>query len=132
MTGSKKGRGLEPPPLSDQLSALFLPIHPDADAQHARREDGTDIVGGRAVLHTLQRLNRIRVHHVEHVHRRDETDRAEFHRTLDVEVEVLVVRESVLADVVQQDRRDARTVCTRWALDRRFERVALPRVVKRR
>src|SRR6476660_537083 len=124
--------GRSRPARSSKTPRLSLPVDANANAQHARRKNGADVVGGRAVLRALQCLDRVRVHDVEHVHRRDEPHRPEFDRTLDVDVEVLVIGQAILADVVEENGRDARAIGARWTLDRGLEWIALPRVLERR
>src|SRR5262249_9815102 len=109
-----------------------LPGNPDAEPSDARSHDLADVVRDRRVLRALLCQHRVRGEDVEQIHRRRNPRRSELDRTLDVEVEVLEVRQAVLADAVEQDRRDARTVDAVRRLHERFEDVALPRVVERR
>src|SRR4029077_16631524 len=129
---TKKGRGLTPRPRETRNQTYRaiqygLPVHTNTNPRHARGENLADVVRGSGVLLTLQGQNRIRVADVEEIQRRNEPHGADLDRTFDVEVDVLVGRQPVVADAVQQNRRDAGAVQTRWAVDARFERIALAR-----
>src|SRR3954471_21428033 len=100
---TKKGRGRGPALENDNAESTCamtnaLPVDPDADSRDPRRQHLADVVGDRRVLLTLQRQDGVAIADVEHVKRRDEADRPDLDRTLDVEVDVLVGRESVRSD----------------------------------
>src|SRR2546423_644503 len=80
-----------------------LPVELDSEADDARRQNRLNLVGVRRVLPAADRLNRVRIADVEHVERWHEADGLHADRTLDVEVEVLVVRQTNVTNRVQQD-----------------------------
>src|SRR5262245_55314174 len=134
---TKKGRGFTPRPRETWNQAhrpvqYGLPVHTDANPRHARREHLADVVGNRRVLLPLQREDRVAIPHVEDVQRGNEPQSADLDRTLDVEVDVLVGGEAIVAHRIEQDGGDAGAVQTRRRVDVRLEQIALPRVVERR
>src|SRR5471032_1622524 len=82
-----------------RASRISLPVDPDADPRDARRDEGLDEVRVRTVLRPANRLLRARVEHVEEVEGGHQSDGSHLDRTIDVEVEVLIVRQTDVADV---------------------------------
>ena len=87
-----------------------LPVQANAEPEDPWGDDRLNVVRIRGVLVAALRLQRVGVRDVEHVERRHEVRVRERDRTLDVEVEVLEVRQAVGPDRVQDDRRVAAAV----------------------
>src|ERR1035437_721362 len=128
----KKG-GAEAPPIErTKRRRSTLPGDAEAGAHHPRRHGGLDVVGDRGILRAAHGLDRVVVADVEDVDRGNQANGSELHRALDMEIEVLEVRQPALAHVVEQHRHLAGAVGSRRAEDEPFVRVALTRVVERR
>src|SRR5262245_60611048 len=103
-----------------------------AEPKNARRSDRLDVIRVRGVLRRANRLNGVVVEEVEQVELRNEAGRPDANRAIRVQVEVLIIRESRLADAVQEHGRDADAVRTRRRLDADLFGISLTRIVESR
>src|SRR4051812_20638525 len=109
-----------------------LPVELDPEADDARSQNRLNLVRVGRVLRAANRLNGVEVADVEDVERRHEPNSPDLYSTIDVQIEVLVIRKPAFANRIQNDEDGAAAIRARWAKDPRFERVALARVVEGR